>query len=366
MQKTIVLFLFFGFLLFPFFVLAADLVEINTASLEQLDIITGIGPVLGQRIIDARPFSSVDDLLRVKGIGEKTLQKIKDQGLAYVQEQNNQTQNPPPAPAPSPQEQNSTTQNTQNEEKTETTNQTTNTKNSTSNNTPNTPAQTNIETNQASNIIYPEGVFINEILPNPDGADETNEWIELYNSNNFEVDLSGWKINDTMGTITNYTFSKNTRISSNGFLLLKRTETKITLNNDEDKLDFFTPAEKNIDSATYTSAPLNQSYNKTSSSLPAQAGWQWSTTLTPGAANTITASAKSLPESKKSVKNNTDTGLASLSSNIDINQEGILSAQAGKTTNPWFLFFIAIGTAIISAVIVLFIKFKLNKNNVRT
>jgi len=66
---------------------AAEVVDINTATLAQLDTLTGIGPVLGQRIIDARPYSSVDDLDIVKGIGPATLQKIKTQGLAYVSAQ---------------------------------------------------------------------------------------------------------------------------------------------------------------------------------------------------------------------------------------------------------------------------------------
>ncbi len=74
-MKKIFIFLFL--LLFPFFISAANKVEINTASLEQLDEIIGIGPVLAQKIIDARPFSSVDDLLKVKGIGEKKFERIR-------------------------------------------------------------------------------------------------------------------------------------------------------------------------------------------------------------------------------------------------------------------------------------------------
>lgn len=60
------------------------LIDINTASIQQLDQLTGIGPKYAQGIIDARPFSSVDDLDRVKGIGPKTVEKIKSQGLACV------------------------------------------------------------------------------------------------------------------------------------------------------------------------------------------------------------------------------------------------------------------------------------------
>lgn len=77
------MFLILTSLALPIFVSATG-VDINAASLAQLDEIIGVGPAIGQRIIDARPFSSVDDLLRVSGIGEKTLQKIKEQGLACV------------------------------------------------------------------------------------------------------------------------------------------------------------------------------------------------------------------------------------------------------------------------------------------
>ncbi|KFJ01344.1 ComEA family DNA-binding protein [Bifidobacterium stellenboschense] len=56
-------------------------VDLNTATLEQLDAIPGIGPVTAQKIIDHRAtigrFSSVDQLLDVPGIGAKTLEKIR-------------------------------------------------------------------------------------------------------------------------------------------------------------------------------------------------------------------------------------------------------------------------------------------------
>ena len=62
----------------------SDQVDINTASAEELDELYGIGPAKAEAIINSRPFESVNDLINVVGIGEITLNKIKDQNLACV------------------------------------------------------------------------------------------------------------------------------------------------------------------------------------------------------------------------------------------------------------------------------------------
>jgi competence ComEA-like helix-hairpin-helix protein len=48
---------------------SGEKLDINTASPDELQNIPGIGPVMAQRIIAARPFKSADDLRNVKGIG---------------------------------------------------------------------------------------------------------------------------------------------------------------------------------------------------------------------------------------------------------------------------------------------------------
>jgi competence protein ComEA len=57
-------------------------VNLNTATIEQLDALPGIGPAMAKLIVEHRTkagkFTRIEEIMTIKGIGEKKFQKLKD------------------------------------------------------------------------------------------------------------------------------------------------------------------------------------------------------------------------------------------------------------------------------------------------
>ena len=97
----------------------------------------------------------------------------------------------------------------------------------------------------------------------------TEEYIKIFNNNDFEVDLSNWTIKDEIGKTTKYILDTN--IPGLSELMLTRPETKITLNNDGDKLILLDPNKEIIDSVEFDKAIQGEKYIKDNNI------WAWTT-----------------------------------------------------------------------------------------
>ncbi len=173
--------------------ICSDGINVNTASKKKLKKITGVGLIIAQRIIEARPFSSIYDLTRVSGIGEKTLQSIIEQGCAYVEGDigsggsgsifvsGNRGGGTSPLPA----------------------------------------------------VTYPE-ILISEVKIAEKTGDK-NVFIELYNQNDFETDLTNWYIFRNDKSFITKTLLKEKKIPPKEHFLLVRKDSE----NYSEKADVF-------------------------------------------------------------------------------------------------------------------------------
>lgn len=121
-------------------------------------------------------------------------------------------------------------------------------------------------------------VCLNEILPNPKGDEGSGEYIEIFNSEDTNVDIGGWILKDKSST--KYTFSADAKIPAKNYLLIYRTDFKFSMNNSGPEIiSLFDENGKTVSSVLYNGAKENVSYNFDG------AFWHWSRFLTPGKEN---------------------------------------------------------------------------------
>lgn len=138
--------------------------------------------------------------------------------------------------------------------------------------------------NELINVLGWDGeqlVMINELSPNPNGSDE-NEFIELYNMGDQEINLLGWVLDDEDGGSKPYKFNEDTWIGPEEYLLVERKSTKIALNNDKDSVRLFNSNEELIDEVGYENVIEGNTYARGLNNK-----WFWTTEATPGEENFI-------------------------------------------------------------------------------
>jgi len=82
-------------------------INLNTATSDELQLVPGIGPVTAEKILQIRksygPFKSVDDLLAIRGLGAKRLDKMRKYLTVGKSAPQKRAQPQQPAPAKTPQ-----------------------------------------------------------------------------------------------------------------------------------------------------------------------------------------------------------------------------------------------------------------------
>lgn len=142
------------------------------------------------------------------------------------------------------------------------------------------------------NELFPEPARHAPRLPTPEdvGNGGQEEFIELYNPSNTDVDLTGYKLADAT---TGYLLK--TLIPAGGFLVILKSDSKISLNNtDKETVTLTDPKEAAVASVEYEDAPVNQSYN-----LNFDGSFAWSAILTPGNLNQIAQATDKVPSAAK-------------------------------------------------------------------
>jgi len=126
-------------------------------------------------------------------------------------------------------------------------------------------------------------ITINEFLPSPDGTDEENEWIEIYNDSGEIVNISDWQLDDATSGSAAFMFPENTLIAPKSYLVFSRQITGIALNNDKDSVRLLLPEGVVFQEINYEKPMIGKS------SARSAEGFVWATP-TPGMANIINPS----------------------------------------------------------------------------
>lgn len=184
----------------------------------------------------------------------------------------------------------------------------------------------NIDTSLASSAgANYENIIINEVLPDPEGADGEGEWAEIYNQGANKVNLFNWQLDDMEGGSRPYKIIKDIWLDADSYLVIDRPESGLAFNNASDEVRLFNGLNEMIDKVGYEAAPEGEIYARGENGK-----WFWTTIATPGGKNIITVSASKAVETESG-----DSTIKNLSFAVEAELAEIYNFQAGdfiKTT----------------------------------
>ena len=148
---------------------------------------------------------------------------------------------------------------------------------------------------------YSKDIYINEFLPAP--TSDNKEWVELFNTGDESVNLSGWSLGAGEGTTQRQLIGSDTILQSGDFLAV--TFQKNILNNSGDQIKLLWPDGQIVQLVKYGSAQTGLAAARFNSGQ-----WIWTNQPTPGAANK-----ESFLETSAALK--TQVGVSSITPNVE-------------------------------------------------
>ncbi len=126
-------------------------------------------------------------------------------------------------------------------------------------------------------------IIITEFLPNPEDSDRDNEFIEIYNNGDAEVDLGGWTLEDKMGSVKKFVIPDGVKMGARKYKAFYSDETRIALNNSGDGIILRNKNENIINETQISGAALEEQ----AFALDGNKNWVWTLRPTPGRGNII-------------------------------------------------------------------------------
>lgn len=191
---------------------------------------------------------------------------------------------------------------------------------------------------------------ITEILPNPIGTgnDASDEFIELYNPNDTDFDLTGFGLQVGTTTVHKYTFASGTTLSPHSFKAFYASITGLSLSNSGGQAKLLDPFGNSISASNvYTTAKDGQAW------ALANGKWYWTTKLTPDLANIIiqpvsTKKTTKTTSSKNKVKS-TLSKTKSAKAGTAVGVAGFDDKPPQTPIHPWILALIGVGALLYGA-----------------
>jgi PKD repeat protein len=165
-------------------------------------------------------------------------------------------------------------------------------------------------------------LLISEVLPNPIGLDGDGEFVEVYNAGDTRINLINWSIDDDYDGSTEYKFLDDVWLDAGEYYSLKRKESKLSFNNDNDAIRLYSDNDELVDEVEYSDPEEGFAYARGENSK-----WFWTSKPSPSKENIIKVSGATQYESSSNTDGDSVFVLSETMSEKDSEYKPVLLSE---------------------------------------